>query len=413
MTPPINMADGLSDQVKFLDIGESLRRIPEVVRTIPDVLREPASNPAMAALLVGIISVLLLIVLVTIMLFIMRPDVEDLPVPEGAQGVGGQPAVTRSKGPSPAVILVIFAVFGVLWVAAGWTSGDNSVCVSCHQGSVHASATNDPHASTRCVSCHEQGGAAVQLTVGLPGRVVHLVQGKTNPAAARRYGSPISSTGCVTCHREQIAKTTTDEKLGLIVSHSEPLAAGAQCVDCHALVAGAVTAQTIGMSTCLRCHDGKKAQAICSECHVADPSQAIRAKNVERTARVLIPTPDCGACHFDQRRCDSCHGMRMPHSQEFILWGHARQGVVALWDNGGAPCNKCHTADRRPCTKCHQPFLQHPPLWKQAHQGAAWGNSCSCHRWDVSLHNGMNFCQVCHPVKPKGAWDPSTTQATP
>ncbi len=109
-------------------------------------------------------------------------------------------------------------------------------------------------------------------------------------------------------------------------------------------------------------------------------------------ARVLIDQPDCGGCH-DQSSCDSCHGIRMPHTREFRLTGHARPGVEDLWFNGGKTCSKCHNETRRPCTGCHQAMPSHGLTWSKYHQGDPRG--CSCHARTEHLY-GRVICELCH-----------------
>jgi hypothetical protein len=107
--------------------------------------------------------------------------------------------------------------------------------------------------------------------------------------------------------------------------------------------------------------------------------------------------------------CDSCHGIRLPHTQQFMAGGHARAAVLQLWSNRGSArvCNRCHYPGHRDCTKCHEsPFLQHAVTWRTGHQGASWSRSsqtCLCHEWTPAEHGGRLFCQICHETKPRSA----------
>ncbi len=51
-----------------------------------------------------------------------------------------------------------------------------------------------------------------------------------------------------------------------------------------------------------------------------------------------------GGCHNEKKNCDPCHGIRMPHTTEFMAHAHARAAAVDLWYNGGKACGRCHTA---------------------------------------------------------------------
>jgi hypothetical protein len=293
----------------------------------------------------------------------------------------------------------------VLWAVAGWTSADDAVCVSCHPDNPHAAAAaSDPHVAVACVACHEPGGAFARVTINATTRFEHFVLGSTDTTAAAAYGRPVSSYACRGCHGSPMNAVTVDETRGVKVSHAEPLAAGAECVDCHVLVSGVLTKRTVGMAPCLRCHTGSKVSVACATCHIGDPALAARA--TEPTggtfAKRLVTNPRCGGCHLSQASCDHCHGIRMPHSEVFMAYGHARAAALDIWDNGGRMCRKCHYEGNRDCGKCHYSFPSHPSDFKSTHTFARWGEECGCHGWDARAR-GILFCQVCHPSRPPGA----------
>jgi hypothetical protein len=110
-----------------------------------------------------------------------------------------------------------------------------------------------------------------------------------------------------------------------------------------------------------------------------------------------VLTPDCGGCH-DQTACDSCHGIRLPHTQEFMAYAHAREGVEDIWYNGGRTCAKCHNDASRPCTLCHKGrFPSHGTKFAPIHSnGSPTGVGCdNCHA-EMSYRPGRNFCELCH-----------------
>jgi hypothetical protein len=197
------------------------------------------------------------------------------------------------------------------------------------------------------------------------------------------------------------------------MSHKEPQAAGAACVDCHVLTFGVIGPVTAAMTPCLRCHNGTVTSSDCKVCHVGDPGKAIVpsvAPGAMATAQV--PNPQCNGCHFDMTKCNACHGISMPHSIEFMAYTHARAGAIDIWFNGGRTCAKCHYPGHNYCIQpgCHQfPVASgHPnPAWATLHQGTSWSNgpksACSCHNWNAQDHGGMIYCQICHPTKPPNA----------
>jgi len=411
--------------IRFENLSDSLSRLPNVIQSIPDIVRNPAANPLQTAILLGIGLVLALIVVLSVFIVLMRPSEEERRLLDEAQY--GQPAVaplpeeqaaadraerTQRRMTSLTVTALIILVAAGVWVATGVTTSQSQTCTSCHKTTSHTAATQqDPHATVPCVDCHEGGGSFARISVNVVTRAEHLVLAQVNPSAAKAFGKPIASDACLACHRKQIEQTTYDSQLKVKISHTAPIAAGAQCTDCHVMHGGVVDATTVGMAPCLRCHDGKQASVECSTCHVGDPSAAIRPSvPVDELARVLVPNPQCTGCHIDMTRCNACHGISMPHSQDFKQYGHALPGALDLWDNNLRVCSKCHYPGHNNCVRdgCHtMAFPAHPsPAWKTLHKYTSWSGSsltCGCHQWNPYDHNGMNFCQICHPVKPKDA----------
>jgi len=403
----------------FESLTSSLMRLPDVIKSVPDVIRNPAANPLQAAILLAMLLVVLLIVLLSVVLLIMRPSAEDeLLFDEETEG-GEEEDEQEERWPPPGLawlttVGLVILVLTAVWVATGITSGVSDVCGSCHTGSLHASATvEDPHRGVACVRCHEGGGAVARVTVNLATRVMHIVYARTGSDRARSYGRPIASDGCLDCHKTQLNGVYHNTTLGVRVSHKEPLAAGAQCVDCHALKSGIVSASTIGMEPCLRCHDGTKAKAGCETCHDGDPAVAITPDTpTDAMASAQVPNPQCNGCHTDMTTCDNCHGIRMPHSVTFKLYAHARDAVIDIWYGTGKQCQRCHYTGHNDCTQvgCHinPPSWGHPnPAWAKLHQRTSWSKGpqtgCSCHAWNPYDHGGMIYCQICHPTKPANA----------
>jgi hypothetical protein len=302
-------------------------------------------------------------------------------------------------------------VLGLAWLGTGAITARSSGCVGCHSRTVHSATPKaDVHHNASCVDCHEPGHALGQLVINVPERLQHFAFGRSDKARAASYGTTISSARCAKCHASAIASVAKDTKRGLKVSHKEPLAAGAECMDCHMLVKGQMAEQTVGMSPCLRCHDGKDAKATCSVCHDGNPADGIVGQDAKTSlASRLLPVSPCEACHTNEQRCDACHGLRLPHTTEFTGYGHAKPAALDIWDNGGKLCSSCHRAGHRSCVAqgCHSSaFPGHPLSWKTQHQQSSWSKSdseCRCHGWVAAEHDGMVLCQVCHATKPEGA----------
>ena len=409
-------------RIQYEGLMQSLTRLPQVLQSIPDILRDPASNPLQAAILLGMAVVLVLVVLLSVILVIMRPSPEEEEQLYGAAeagdagdeagaGVSAKSSATMSWLTATAIIVVVLAV---VWVTAGITTARSDVCNSCHTDTKHSAAKiDDPHKSVPCISCHESGGPVARATVNLATRVQHVLFARAKSSLAGAYGAPVASDACARCHESQITGVRFNRARALRISHKEPIAAGASCVDCHVLTSGVVSAATVGMSSCLRCHNGKQAKAECSVCHIGDPSRAIQPSVAPGAmASVQVPNPQCSGCHKDMTRCDACHGISMPHSEQFKAYGHARDAAIDIWFGNGQGCVKCHYVGHNYCLQqgCH--FFPiaggHPnPAWATLHQLTPWKNGsqtgCVCHQWNQWDHNGMTYCQICHPTKPKNA----------
>jgi hypothetical protein len=402
------------DQIFTLNYGEVFGRIA-------DIVRDPASNPQLAWLLLAVVTLFVLILLaVAVMFIVTRTDEEEEEYVEGEEWETGPlaqagEAYAPARPPLRPTILgtaVVFALIAAAWVAMGVVTAQTSICLSCHAGSLHAKAKGtDPHGTVSCVECHERGGVVGSATFMVAPRAIHFVSGiiSTNVTDDYTRGAPSSS--CMRCHASAIAKTVTIPSQGVRVSHKEPLAAGAECTDCHALAEGVVSARTVGMTPCLRCHDGKTAPSGCKSCHTKDIGAAVRP-SIETTIgpQDLIGTPNCYSCHSPVS-CDNCHGYRMPHTREFMLHGHARAAAEDFWFNGGKTCIKCHNAQRRSCQRCHGQMPSHGATnWALGHQ---YGNpiACSqgCHGTKASLTRPI--CAFCHDgdIKPRRAPVATTT----
>ena len=258
----------------------------------------------------------------------------------------------------------------------------------------------------------------ISVTLMVVPRTIHFVTRMLKVGGADGYAQAVGSATCLGCHAATVKTTATAAAQGVRVSHKEPLAAGADCTDCHKVYSGMVSSQTVGMTPCLKCHDGQTASAKCTACHIKDIATAA-VPNPERpiTGRDLIETPNCYACHKTQS-CDNCHGIRMPHTKEFELHGHARIAAMDIWfGSGGQKCFKCHTATRNPCTKCHlgmMPSHGAGPFWAKDHQYASpKGCSVGCHGYMTGAGTSRTMCEFCHAPGIKPLSRPASATATP
>jgi hypothetical protein len=158
------------------------------------------------------------------------------------------------------------------------------------------------------------------------------------------------------------------------------------------------------MSTCLPCHDAKTASAACSTCHTEDPATVAFVAGAAReglgSGKYVFPAVRaanrrCGDCHDEARECDTCHGVRMPHSDDFIEGAHARSAAFT----GKLKCWKCH--DPQWCSSgCHGAFSpdgtrsSHAGNWEQEHKRADWSGGCICHSQRGKRKGSM--CYLCH-----------------
>jgi hypothetical protein len=106
---------------------------------------------------------------------------------------------------------------------------------------------------------------------------------------------------------------------------------------------------------------------------------------------------ECGGCHDQERECDPCHGIRMPHSLDFRGGGHARAAAFEK----KLMCWKCHDPQFCSNTGCHNSAFNpdngstsHGRDWKQQHRIAAWDAGCVCH--GAVNQRKVPMCTLCH-----------------
>lgn len=407
---------GLQDFIDYIQ-GLEFRPIDrefleELWPTILAVIEAPDSNPAAAVVLLAIAVTFVIIIVMAIALFIMslgevgEEEYEYIVVGEsgsGAAGAGGsRAAAPRTMDPLRFHRAVLWGAGAIvlLLIVGGFSSQTRTTCTSCHEGAPHtAQIENDQHQDVRCTGCHESGGIVSSYTLEVPGRIGHMVVALINTNEEPTYGL-VTGRACMNCHSSVLDEVVEIEGRGLLVSHEEPVAAGAGCMDCHMLdEEEKVGPTTVGMGACLRCHDGVEAAAECSTCHRGDVSEAVLVTN-SHEPRQIIARPDCYTCH-EPAPCDSCHGVRLPHPADYAT-SHMMDGARDIWFNDGRTCYKCHSTERDGPNSCYRVGCHFGELNYHRPENPGFprnhGNDpemlCDdCHRYAESLSDP---CQMCH-----------------
>ncbi len=291
---------------------------------------------------------------------------------------------------------------------AGFTTSQTSVCLSCHSGSAHSKAEADPHQSVRCVSCHEQGGILGSLTSAVPRRAAHFATGILNAGPRVSYGSTSRRGACLGCHRVRCVPPSWCRDRGIRISHREPLDAGAECLDCHALADGAVSNRTTGMAPCLqvpRRHD--RLDRVRDLPHQADGNGRRAGTVGEQAGSWTVSASPTAAPATIRRRATPVTGSacRTPR-HSWLTVTRAREPRIS----GTTAERAARSATPRPgvrAAQCHlNAFGQHPVKeWRKSHgAGGANNNACICHD-RMAYIKGRNFCSLCHEVTQKdGVW---------
>ncbi len=388
-----------------MSVVGALQRFIEVVR---EVIAAPQANLTAAMLLLASLALLMLIVVGVIALLVLPSP--RRPRTRTASGMGRSALEGRAAPLLTPMRVVVIAVLllGALAIAYAGTSTDGA-CGSCHADilasrtgsdevtdTADAVASSQAHRGIRCVRCHEDS-----LPLGLlpnVGARVRMGLASLTGRTARGSSALVPSRRCLACHRRILDGVVESTATGVVMSHREPLGAGVSCLECHQNVGHQPGPQGVSMNTCVRCHDGERASATCSACHTKDTAYAARSRRTFAPVH-LPPVNDCGGCH-DQRVCDACHGLRMPHPQDFLDGEHARSAGFEKKEL----CWRCH--EWTECGKCH--MVKAPgrgawghgtgDWWRQEHgritpKGSPAG--CGCHGRSPYARSG-NYCKACH-----------------
>lgn len=352
------------------------------------VLRDPASYPKQAALLIAAIVVTLIIVILVVGIAMVGAEVA-----RGRPGPAPARRPTRVRRDLWVVLGGWVAAVGVVLVAGGVVLTDTATCVRCHRDRFEASAEHSQaHSQIACASCHAEPGIGGRTALGVQtlADVVAQTSGRDLGTAERR---PRSSS-CLRCH---VGIGNALVRRIVRVSHAEFVDDPAyRCTDCHASVGHGPRGEPDDrprMTLCLRCHDGTGASADCSVCHPGGITDVRGVSAYDYPIVQLPPVTTCEGCH-SMERCDACHGLRMPHPADWAEVGrHGRAGAFTRREK----CKKCH--ERADCqSACHPvgafPGDGHVAEWDTLHGADASPEALARCR---QCHSAAGFsCRSCH-----------------
>lgn len=366
-----------------------LRRIIEALNPerLRDVLVNPRAHLSEVTLLLGI-AVLVLFCLVVVVGLALNPPSDRVEGERRPLRTTEESMRIRRRG-RRIVGWTALAVALALLVAGFEYTGRSQTCAGCHsKPDLIRAWTRSAHGSVSCFACHAVPGplGAVAARSWVLG---DILRDRARMPRLRRDAF-VSNDACVSCHEQQLSKTVVVASVRM--SHKEPMADGASCVECHA---GTAHGRLVGegaspsMSACLRCHDGTSAPATCPTCHAEDIG------TVNRTALEDFPKvppmgepKTCRGCH-PVDSCNKCHGLELPHSDAFVDGGHA---LPAAFERKRL-CQKCHGVQPF-CDRCHQfnddGSSPHTTGFKAVHPSPAL-QSCGCHGLSRPA-----MCLLCH-----------------
>jgi hypothetical protein len=391
--------------------------LPDAVKAL---LAEPSANLT-ASVLVLVIATLVVLALVIGIALVGLPRARRARQAAASEAEGAEaeealpaeePALRDKRAIVWGVVLIIVLLAGAAY--AYHASGTDRFCLGCHptiapdttpelrpevaeglvtEPTVEVTVTPLPdgpsgvHADANCVDCHEDG-LPLGLVANLADRLRHTSRDALDLPPRAIPGT--ESERCLRCH--DLAEPL--EARGIRMSHAEPLASGMVCFECHVDLGHRMRDSAApGMSVCVRCHDDVIATAGCEVCHLGKNPWGDSIRRVFAPA-TLAGLVECGDCH-DQRPCDSCHGLRMPHTEVFKAYDHAR---FSGFDKKKL-CWRCHTVGD--CAKCHetkQGIWGHGSgdTWKKQHATFPPGRrGCGCHAAHPTVAKG-DFCLACH-----------------
>lgn len=296
----------------------------------------------------------------------------------------------------------IFILFLIVNSVLFSLTSQPSFCEICHEMRPDVRAWRKSlHAEVNCYACHSQPG--VLSLLGQKGRLMrevylHLTNNYEKPInAGGRLSARIPDERCEQCHTVKRKITPTR---GIIIDHVKHKKNKISCTTCHnraahleieGYVAGVkkvagVYRDRMKMAACLVCHNDVRAPKKCETCHPPTfafaPTKGEMAHNEtwQQThgKRATTNPQPCYYCH-EKDSCADCHGIALPHTQEFTMTANHGQSAKQNIAN----CLRCHP-DQRWCNSCH-------------HKGyrAEMGPWIRFHR-TIAREQGVADCFNCH-----------------
>lgn len=379
--------------------------LQEILVRFREALSGGGEVPPLAMMAFATVAVLLIVVIVAYIIY-LRTD-------RGALDALIEDRIARTAPASvwPVRITIALLVAGTL-LGADQYLAQPSQCAECHQDGTQAEAlAASPHAGISCMRCHRAAGPE-----GLARQAVTYVRWVAVYAATQespdvRAGS-VEVRACLRCHQDVGATLVSN---GIRVRHSDFLAAGWACRDCHNSVAHPEAVQEPtepSMDKCIYCHDGEVAPTDCDLCHPDEPGEF--TVDPESLPKVRgLDTGQCYACHDEPSECLFCHGASMPHPADWMPdpatstgGTHARAAFV-----NREVCWRCHHPEgevfepsysgEMGCT-CHEPeaplgVMHGGRAWVDEHWRQATGRKTGLLAECFNCHNN-NLCSNCHPA---------------
>lgn len=296
-------------------------------------------------------------------------------------------------------LVVILLVIGVAGLVAETVTSAPAVCTACHEMSVRSvSWRASAHAGVKCVSCHQppREWYAWPLTLvdrsGLIARdvVAHFANDYESPIDTRSASTgPMPDSVCLQCH-DVNRKATSGFRIR--IDHPEHAKRNGSCVSCHVRTAhplpdrgGPLTL----MAQCYTCHGTTsvpEAGTACTLCHpsgfeLEPASHKPRAWQRGHGKTSLSDPKQCGMCH-KTTFCRECHGLEMPHPQNWAKIGEPGHADYA--EGNRAVCTRCHEEKPDLCSMCHH------KAWNPTR-----GTWVQQHFIEVG-EQGANYCMKCH-----------------
>ncbi|MBU4556681.1 MAG: hypothetical protein KJ747_07405 [Actinobacteria bacterium] len=365
------------------DLGDRLSAgLAGLRQQLPHVIADPRAYPR-ESMLLALIAVMLLLALV----FLFFAVIDS--IREFARRRSAKVSVRRKDRWARAVIVAAIVFVALVGLALSpLVPAVGRACGSCHEVSAAVVAwEGGNHAESSCYGCHAGGSFSGALYASVGGAARQLL----GAAVAPQEG--VASSACLRCHKDIVTATTSGKTR---MRHSDVIEAAMACVECHPRTGheyrddSAVPERSM-MDRCLTCHDGDTASSECPTCHEEAPLD-ITSGEVPMGATDIATT--CRGCHSEvvTKRCIACHGLELPHPQEFMS-----QHAGASQDDPRI-CERCHyQADASLGCGCHDDINIHGTYseWFPRHgtQALADGRiGCNCHK--------LAFCATCHQSDP-------------